>query len=117
MEIPGWIPALLVSITHLLWTCGSWFFGHFIYLIVVGCTNETVKECHITNFASSDFLAIVTLLIGSTVYFRIAQHVINALYKGELPTKNATELIGNIFASSISNTGNRKQRRAVQKRR
>ena len=84
-----------------------------IYLIFAGCTNETITECSLMNFASEDLFAIITLLVGSTMYFRIAQYVINALYKGELPIKNATGLISSVFQNTNLN---RKQKRTVQKR-
>ncbi len=112
MELPSWLPAMLVSLTHLLWISGSWFVGHFIYLIFHGCTDEIVKECSVLNFAAEDWFGIIILVMGSTLYFRIAQHVINALYKGELPIQNAM----NIFGSFVRSQGNGRNRKKGQKR-
>lgn len=78
----------LVSITHLIWIFGWWCFGHLIYLMVKFCPGDGFTKC-----ASDDLIGVITLLIGSMIYFWIARHVLNFLYKGELPGPSDVSMV------------------------
>ena len=112
MELFGWIPEILIALIHLLWIGGWWFFGHFIYLFFRGCTDNVVTNCSFMNFASEDFLAVITLLFGSVLFIRLGRSVLKA-FGGNLPIESIVSMASKVVQGTAPN---RKQRRQTQKR-
>ena len=96
----------IVAVTHLLWISGWWSFGHLFYLIFKYCPGDSFTRC-----SNNDFLGVLSLLAGSMIYFWIARHVLNFLYKGELPgpsdvsANQLKKLFSNLQTSPSSGKG------------
>jgi hypothetical protein len=75
-----YLPEMAVIVTHSVWTFCWWGFGHIFYLIYVDCKETGIMRC-----GSSDPLGVITYIIGSIIYFRLVRHLMNFLYKKELP--------------------------------
>ena len=79
-NIGGIIAEILVAAAHFIWTGGWWCFGHFIFLISVGCEESGFGSC-----SGSDPIGLLAFFGSSILFFYIARHVLDFLYKGKLP--------------------------------
>jgi hypothetical protein len=70
---------MLVTVTHFMWTFGWWFVGHLLYLPLANC-KEGFSGCSILEPVGLTFM-----FASSVLYFYIARHVLNFMYKRELP--------------------------------
>lgn len=104
------LPEILVSVAFLLWTGCWWAAGHLIYLIAFKC--DEFNQFGFSGCAIRDPIGILAFFISSTFFFFIARHVLNFLYKGELPSgEELSKRLGNKFPglSGTNNSGKKRK--------
>ena len=79
VDITALAPEALVTITHFLFVWGSWFFARLFYVPFSGC-KDGIYGC-----TYAEPLGLFAIFASSVLYFYIARHVLNFLYKGQLP--------------------------------
>lgn len=79
MGITALAPEALVTITHFIFVWSAWFLGRLFYVPITSC-KEGIFGC---NFWEPFGLG--TAFCASILYFYISRHVLNFLYKGQLP--------------------------------
>ncbi len=95
MGISSLTPEIIVAITHFAWTFGWWVIGHLLYLAYANCDEKGMMGC-----ASNDLVGFIFAFGSSIVYFYIARHVLNFLYKKELPGgEDLSKYIGTLIDS------------------
>lgn len=82
-NISNIVAETLVALAHFIFTGGWWCFGHFTFLLFVGC--DKYNDGGFSECAGSDPIGFGFLIGSSILFFYIARHVLNFLYKGELP--------------------------------
>lgn len=89
----------LTSAFNLLWLFGWWSVGHFFYWSISNCRDkcQTIEP-----------IGIGFTFVGQVLFFLIARHVLNFIYKKELPG-------GEDFAKEITNMLGKQQKRKGHK--
>jgi hypothetical protein len=80
---------VVVSTVHLLWFGGWWFVARAFFTLLAGPNGSKIVE-------PAGFIA---LFISNVIFFYISRHVLNFIYKRELPggeelTKDIVRMFG-----------------------
>lgn len=103
----------LIAIAHLVWTASCWCFGHFLFLVIFGCSADGgYNKAGFSVCQGSDPIGLFCLLVGSMLFFRIARHVLDFFYRGELPG-NGEEVLRKLskLVNAQTTSEGRKQKR------
>lgn len=94
MGLGNWTLEIVVSLVHLGWVGSWWLIGHIIH-----CSAYAEKCYSSSRFGYLEPVGLTFLFVADVLFFYISRHVLNFVYKKELPNgedfaKEMTSLLG-----------------------
>lgn len=94
MDITNFTLEFFVAFVHLVWIGFWWFIGHLFWYLLAGKPGTSLDDSGLL-----EPLGVLTLFCSEVLFLYIARHVLNFIYKKELPggedfVKEMTSLLG-----------------------